>query len=96
MRYLLLSLIIIISSSLQSQTIEDLELKLRDLSLSNNKITEEELMLMYDAQTSGGLLIAVSPEKTAPLINKLDKAGISWCKNIGKVTQRKYKPIEVI
>jgi len=66
------------------------------ISLSNKKITDEELMLMYDAQTSGGLLIAVSPEKTAPLINKLDKAGISWCKNIGKVTQRKYKPIEVI
>ena len=48
MRYLLLSLIIIISSTLQSQTIEDLELKLRDLSLSNNKRELAEQILEQD------------------------------------------------
>lgn len=66
------------------------------VTITNKEISKEELMLMYDAQTSGGLLIAVSPEKTAPLINKLNKAGLSWSKNIGIVTQRKYKPIELI
>lgn len=66
------------------------------VSLSNKNITKEELMLMYDAQTSGGLLIAVRPQNSELLLNKLHQAGLEWCKNIGRVTKSKEKAIEII
>ena len=66
------------------------------VSFSNKKISKAEIMLMFDAQTSGGLIIAVSSKKADMLLDNLIDAGLDWCKNIGKVTERCYKPVIVI
>lgn len=47
-----------------------------------------ELMedILYDAQTSGGLLIAVGPDKVSALLTALHEAGIASAAVIGRVT----------
>ena len=42
--------------------------------------------LVYDPQTSGGLLIAVAPEKADRLLEKLHAAGVTEAQVIGEVT----------
>ena len=42
-------------------------------------------MLMYDAQTSGGLLISVPKERANFLLDKLKSAGIDWAAIVGEV-----------
>lgn len=39
-------------------------------------VEERESWILYDAQTSGGLLVAVAPEKTKALIDLLRRAGV--------------------
>ena len=39
-------------------------------------ITEHEMAILYDAQTSGGLLMAVDPERTARLMAALEQRGV--------------------
>lgn len=56
------------------------------IELQNKSIAEHKLMLMYDAQTSGGLLISVPQEKANMLLAKLKSAGIEWAAIIGEVT----------
>jgi selenide,water dikinase len=46
---------------------------------------ESELTLMCDAQTSGGLLIAMPPERAAALEAKLDEGGLFYAK-VGMMT----------
>ncbi len=46
---------------------------------------ESELTLMCDAQTSGGLLIAISPERAAVLEAKLAESGLFYAK-VGTMT----------
>ena len=53
--------------------------------IQNNSVAEHELMLMYDAQTSGGLLISVPKERANLLLDKLKSAGIEWAVIIGEV-----------
>lgn len=38
-------------------------------------ISETEMAILYDAQTSGGLLMAVTPERTGPLLEALNRRG---------------------
>jgi selenide,water dikinase len=47
--------------------------------------SESELTLMCDAQTSGGLLIAISPERAAALEIKLRESGLFYAK-VGTMT----------
>ena len=51
------------------------------------RVDESEYTLMCDAQTSGGLLISVSPEKSAALEQRFRDGGLFYAK-IGTVTDR--------
>jgi selenide,water dikinase len=53
--------------------------------INNNSILPHKLTLMYDAQTSGGLLISVPKEKSNLLLDKLRSSGIEWAAIIGEV-----------
>jgi selenide,water dikinase len=48
-------------------------------------VPEPEYTLMCDAQTSGGLLIAISPEREQALLSQFDESGLFYAK-IGKMT----------
>lgn len=50
-------------------------------------ITEEEQLVLCDAQTSGGLLIAVAPEKAEALAQALRAAGTPAVAEIGEVVE---------
>lgn len=59
-------------------------------------ITSEDQILMCDAQTSGGLLIAVDRSKSPRLLDELHTAGISDAKVIGEVVASTKNSIEVM
>jgi selenide,water dikinase len=44
--------------------------------------------VLCDPQTSGGLLIAVAPEKTARLLDALEREGVAVRAVVGRVTDR--------
>lgn len=46
-------------------------------------VDEGLLEILFDAQTSGGLLMAVSAEKTPQLLERLCEKGLVWCKEVG-------------
>lgn len=48
-------------------------------------LRDAQITLLNDAQTSGGLLIAVAPEKSRKLLNLLHERGIKAARIIGKV-----------
>jgi selenide, water dikinase len=48
-------------------------------------VPESELTLMCDAQTSGGLLIAMAPEKAPALEQRLSESGLFYAK-VGMLT----------
>lgn len=50
-----------------------------------NTTSEDELTLLCDAQTSGGLLISISPEREAALVAGFAGSGLFYAK-VGKVT----------
>ncbi len=49
--------------------------------------TEFQKDIIFDPQTSGGLLIAVSSDKTSMLLDKLHDSGVTQATVIGEVTQ---------
>jgi selenide,water dikinase len=49
-------------------------------------LTEAERLLCADAQTSGGLLVAVPQDRAGPLLADLEKAGVARAALIGRVT----------
>ena len=51
----------------------------------NVSVGAREVMLMCDAQTSGGLLIAVPPERAADLERRFQESGLFYA-NIGRMT----------
>ena len=59
------------------------------LEFQNKNISNEKLMLLYDAQTSGGLLISVDKKHSKKFLDELKLAGMDWCKIIGEVTDEK-------
>ena len=61
----------------------------------NDSIPEHKFMLMYDAQTSGGLLISVPKERANLLMDKLRSAGIEWAAVIGEVNDSSKNNIVV-
>ena len=54
----------------------------------SDDITEQTQILLADAQTSGGLLMAVAPEKLDALLDALSDAGVQTRAVIGKITER--------
>ncbi|MCA9704748.1 MAG: selenide, water dikinase SelD [Myxococcales bacterium] len=48
-------------------------------------IGEPDQLLLCDAQTSGGLLVAVAPERTEALLDALRERGVQWAVEIGEL-----------
>jgi selenide,water dikinase len=61
--------------------------------LDRKDCTQDQLMLLYDAQTSGGLMISIPGEKADKLLDKLKLAGLEWCCIIGEVSDSKERNI---
>lgn len=53
----------------------------------NSGLNQSDIDMIYDAQTSGGLLLAVSPEKSEALLNHIRKEGFSRAEIIGVFTK---------
>ena len=56
-------------------------------------IKDEEKMILFDAQTSGGLLISVPSEKAEKLVNLILEKGGIYAKVIGEVIEKTDYPI---
>ena len=50
-------------------------------------LSRSEQELLFDPQTSGGLLLSVPMDEKAPLLSALHKAGVSMAVAVGEVTQ---------
>ena len=61
----------------------------------HNNLSEESKLLLCDAQTSGGLLISVSEDKTDELLNKLIENGVKSSALIGTIKAQESAFIEV-
>ena len=48
-------------------------------------ISDEKLLILFDAQTSGGLLISVPERKAHPLIERLRQHGVDEAAIIGEI-----------
>jgi selenide,water dikinase len=58
--------------------------------------TETERSVLADPQTSGGLLIAVAPERLAALLRALERRGVATRAVVGEVRPRGDLPLEVV
>ena len=61
----------------------------------HDNLSEESKLLLCDAQTSGGLLISVSEDKTDELLNKLIENGVKSSALIGTIKAQESALIEV-
>jgi selenide, water dikinase len=61
---------------------------------SREDISEEEMMLLYDAQTSGGLLISLSEDHLSAFAGEMEQHGAMWWR-VGRVTTAGEKRILV-
>jgi len=59
-------------------------------------ITHEQQMVLFDAQTSGGLLISVPAERLDTLLAALESRGVDPRAVVGEVLPRGEKPLEVV
>jgi selenium donor protein len=62
----------------------------------DEKVTDEEKLILCDAQTSGGLLISVPKEKETELLRSLISKGVSDSVVIGKIIEEEECRIQVI
>ncbi|TCK04631.1 selenophosphate synthase [Phorcysia thermohydrogeniphila] len=53
----------------------------------SDSVDEDTRMLLFDPQTSGGLLIAVPEERTELLIERLKEKGVKWIQEAGKIKE---------
>ncbi|MCD4664965.1 MAG: selenide, water dikinase SelD [Bacteroidales bacterium] len=67
-------------------TFNNLEFVKKDVEFGRHTRTNQ--LLLCDAQTSGGLLVAIDPDQATAYLNDLHKAGIQEAKIIGKFTIR--------
>jgi selenide,water dikinase len=58
-------------------------------------VSTEMQMVLCDAQTSGGLLIAVPKERSNKLLNLLHERDVVYARVIGSVVEQKHKKIFV-
>ncbi len=61
----------------------------------SNKLPYNTKMLLADAQTSGGILMAVNPDKAKAVLMALNKVGYQSSAIIGEVIYKKEKPVLV-
>jgi selenide,water dikinase len=54
----------------------------------SERLTELQRLVLADAQTSGGLLLAVAPEAAEALLDDLHRRGVSAAARIGQFTER--------
>ncbi|MCK4791661.1 MAG: hypothetical protein KAV87_48465, partial [Desulfobacteraceae bacterium] len=59
-------------------------------------ISDEKLLILFDAQTSGGLLISVSEQNAYSLLEKLHQEGVREAAIIGEVVSEPKGKIRVI
>lgn len=62
----------------------------------HSDLAEREQLLLCDAQTSGGLLIAVSGDKSDALLRELVEAGVAGAAVIGQVTEKSEGQINAL
>ncbi|PON14189.1 hypothetical protein C2W62_30400 [Candidatus Entotheonella serta] len=48
-------------------------------------LTKEQEELLFDPQTSGGLLLSVPNDEAKPLVEMLQASGMAWASRIGDV-----------
>lgn len=53
-----------------------------------SRVPDAAVDLLYDPQTSGGLLACVAPEMAEPLCARMSERGETWCAVIGEVTEQ--------
>ena len=61
----------------------------------DQSLTEQDRLLLCDAQTSGGLLLSASPDRVGDLIDRLRGNGVARCAIVGDVIERGDAAIEV-
>jgi len=61
-----------------------------------NRLPRSQRILLTDAQTSGGLLLAISPGNLATVLRLLNEFAIPCCAVIGKISPRKRRLITVL
>ena len=59
-------------------------------------LTEQQQLLMCDAQTSGGLLMSVAAGKVDVLLSQLHESGVSVATVIGEITEGPMEKIDVV
>jgi selenide,water dikinase len=76
-------------------TLRNLE-SIMDSVVWHKSVSHESMILLSDAQTSGGLLIAIEPEKTNILLEELKASGVTDAAIIGKMTSDAASRIRVL
>ena len=61
-----------------------------------DSVSENDRLVLADAQTSGGLVIAVTPDKVEMLLEELDRNGVDIGEVIGEVVEGTAGHIEVV
>ncbi|ABO49775.1 selenophosphate synthase [Desulforamulus reducens MI-1] len=59
-------------------------------------VTREEVDIFFDPQTSGGLLIAVQPERSKELLKELHKHGVTDARVVGELSQPEDPLITIV
>jgi len=59
----------------------------RNAMVQASGIDEDTMNVLYDPQTSGGLLMCVAPEKSTALLDSLNRLGVSDAVEIGRVVE---------
>ena len=75
-------------------TRKNLDFLKEDLIISPD-ISEVDLLVLADAQTSGGLLISVTEEKLPNLLQGLKEAGVQTIAIVGKMVQDDAFKLEI-
>ena len=60
------------------------------------ELTDQQQLLLCDAQTSGGLLMSVPGDKVDKLVSELQASGVSTAEVIGEITEGADGIIEVV
>src|SRR5690606_36364662 len=55
-------------------------------------LQEADELLLCDAQTSGGLLIAVAPDRSDALLGALREQGVMWATEVGELVATPVDP----
>jgi selenide,water dikinase len=68
----------------------------RNTTVQATGIDEDTMSVLYDPQTSGGLLMSISPEKSDALIHRMHSLGVNTAVEIGRVIETTDKQIIIL